>query len=118
MAYEMNLHLIDSARLRSRSSQQSTTNWVQDEESRRAWWSIWEMDVFASTVRRRPTALNWSQNETYLPSSDESWYENRPISGCLLHTSITKRWKVLESSRNRSPKAWFIVVNSLMRDAA
>jgi hypothetical protein len=115
MAYEMNLHLIDSTN--ARSSHDVAGSWLLDEECRRAWWAIWEMDVFASTVRRCPTAINWTQIETYLPASDEDWFAGRPQPSCVLKLNITNRWKILQSKRITSLKAWFVVVNSLMKEA-
>ena len=125
MAYEMNLHLVDSSfedeNAASSGAAASTTkdiaSWSQDEERRRAWWAIWEMDVFASTIRRCPTAIDWTQNETFLPVGDAAWFAGTREPSCLLHTCVNKRWKALQSCGSRSAKAWFIVVNSLMREA-
>lgn len=75
------------------------------------------MDVFASTVRRYPTAVNWSQIETLLPIEDEYWFRNQPRESCFLERDLVLRWKVLQESGNRSAKAWFIVINSFMKEA-
>ncbi|EXJ83040.1 hypothetical protein A1O3_06857 [Capronia epimyces CBS 606.96] len=114
-AYELNFHLIDAGRISIKSVPGPV--WCEDEEKRRAWWAIWEMDVFASVVRRCPTAIDWSQNETFLPSEDRHWIRGEPQESCVLHISPVSRWKFLEKTGNQSPKAWFIVVNSLMKDA-
>ena len=53
LSYEMNLHLVDT----SAGGDIMTTyaeKWSGREEMRRAWWAVWEMDVFASTIRRTP----------------------------------------------------------------
>lgn len=59
---ELQLHLVDQE-FDSSSPTADTDidveDWAQREEKRRAWWAIWEMDVFASTIRRLPTALDW-----------------------------------------------------------
>jgi len=115
-AYELNLHLIDLGRgLEDNLS--DPAQWCEDEERRRAWWAIWEMDVFASVIRRCPTAIDWSQNESFLPAEDDKWFRGEPQQSCILETSLVSRWKALEASGNQSPKAWFIVINSLMKEA-
>ncbi|CAH0051943.1 unnamed protein product [Clonostachys solani] len=116
LAYELNLHLID-ARSGSRMRQRDPVQWRDDEEKRRAWWAIWEMDVFASTIRRTPTALDWAHMETLLPVDDTDWSSDRPASSTFLARDPIQRWKTLEATGNHSPKAWFLVINSLMKDA-
>jgi Fungal specific transcription factor domain len=116
IAYELNLHLIDSGKPPDQCLSNSI-QWCEDEERRRAWWAIWEMDVFASVIRRCPTAIDWSQNETFLPADDEKWFCGEPQASCCLELSLVDRWKALQASGNQSPKAWFIVVNSLMKEA-
>ncbi|KAI1046224.1 hypothetical protein LB505_009848 [Fusarium chuoi] len=75
------------------------------------------MDVFASTIRRTPTAISWSQMEVLLPAPDANWYQDNPAGSCFLEQEPGQRWKALQESGNVSPKAWFIVINSLMKDA-
>ncbi|RDL38598.1 uncharacterized protein BP5553_02938 [Venustampulla echinocandica] len=116
IAYEMNLHLIDSGKT-SDYYLNKPAQWCEDEERRRAWWAIWEMDVFASVIRRCPTAIDWSQNETVLPAEDEKWFQGQPQASCMLEIPLVHRWKALQGTGNKSPRAWFIVVNSLMKEA-
>ncbi|KAH7164971.1 fungal-specific transcription factor domain-containing protein [Fusarium sp. MPI-SDFR-AT-0072] len=116
LAYELNLHLLDS-RYAVEQYDYNTQRWCEDEEKRRAWWAIWEMDVFASTIRRTPTAISWSQMEVLLPAPDTNWYQDTPVGSCFLEQEPGQRWKALQESGNVSPKAWFIVINSLMKDA-
>lgn len=52
-----------------------------------------------------------------LPVDDEDWFNRRPRPSCLMALDPTDRWKSLQLSGNESPKAWFIVVNSFMRNA-
>lgn len=115
VAYELNLHLIDSAD--SSQTHNDAKRWSDDEERRRAWWAIWEMDVFASTIRRCPTAIDMTQNETKLPSDDESWFSDIPRESCFLDINASGRWKALQQAGSTSAKAWFIVINSYMREA-
>ena len=116
-AYELNFHLIDFGQDDQSPHTSNPTQWSEDEEKRRAWWSIWEMDVFASVMRRCPTTIDWCQNETFLPAEDVRWFSDEPQQSCRLETDVVQRWKVLSATGNRSPKAWFIVINSLMKEA-
>ncbi|KIW56451.1 hypothetical protein PV05_05110 [Exophiala xenobiotica] len=109
------MHLID--RNKGTDDKVDADLWCEEEGRRRAWWAIWEMDVFASVIRRCPTGIDWSQNETFLPAEDEKWYRGQPQKSCTLRQDLIERYKFLEASGNKSPKAWFIVVNSLMKGA-
>ncbi|KAH6844518.1 fungal-specific transcription factor domain-containing protein [Chaetomium sp. MPI-CAGE-AT-0009] len=118
-AYDMNLHIVDANHDPASTPDQSAVDisrWVLLEERRRAWWAVWEMDVFASTIRRLPTAIDASLNLTMLPVPDECWFSDKHQESCFLAEDPSLRWKHLEQSGNRSAKAWFIVVNSLMRN--
>ncbi|KAH8812365.1 fungal-specific transcription factor domain-containing protein [Xylogone sp. PMI_703] len=114
IAYELQLHLIDK---NSQIPNPGGANLHLDEEKRRAWWTIWEFDVYASTVRRLPTGIDWKNNETFLPISDELWYADKTAKSCKLDRDPAVAWKSLRESGNTSPKAWFIVINALMRCA-
>jgi hypothetical protein len=119
LAYEMNLHAVDASytcKLNERGRNINPRQWSHLEERRRAWWAIWEMDVFASTIRRLPTAIDWSQNWTLLPVDDKYWFDDLYQESCFLVHDAKLRWKCLSQSGNKSPKAWFIVINSLMRN--
>ncbi|CBF76215.1 fungal specific transcription factor domain-containing protein [Aspergillus nidulans FGSC A4] len=117
LAYEMNLHLVDVQGPRNAAAAVDIARWCSDEEQRRAWWAIWEMDVFATTIRRTPTAMDWSQIEILLPVDDEHWFQCQLQESCFFEPDPIRRWKMLESCGNQSPKAWFIVINSLMKEA-
>lgn len=114
-AYELNMHLID--RNKRDNDKVDPEQWCEEEGRRRAWWAIWEMDLFASVIRRCPTGIDWSQNETFLPAEDEKWYRGEPQRSCILRQDLIERYKCLEATGNKSPKAWFLVVNSLMKEA-
>ncbi|KAK0657879.1 fungal-specific transcription factor domain-containing protein [Cercophora newfieldiana] len=118
-SYEMNLHLVDAnhdPKTKTDKTPGDIQRWVLLEERRRAWWAVWEMDVFASTIRRLPTAINASVNLTMLPVSDSYWFNDRYQESCFLTEDCSLRWKHLTESGNESAKAWFIVTNSLMRN--
>ena len=122
IAYDMNLHLVDVNRARKsgQNSQDAQSlgddQWSALEEQRRAWWAIWEMDVFASTIRRSPMGVDWSQNLTMLPIPDSCWFKNIRQYSCFLVEDPSQRWKLLVQSGNTSARAWFIVINSLMQN--
>lgn len=120
IAYELKLHNIDSVKVKLRGADTEpcgVAQWVSDEERRRVWWTLWEFDIFASSIQESDTAIDATRNVTLLPVDDESWFSQRPTRSCLLELNPTKRWKSLQASGNISAKAWFIVMNSYMRDA-
>ncbi|KAF2808093.1 uncharacterized protein BDZ99DRAFT_420913 [Mytilinidion resinicola] len=114
IAYELRLNFIDIDRPDYSSD---VDKWCVDEERRRCWWAIWEMDVFASSIRRCPTAIDWTTNETYLPAKDSCWFNGRYQKSCFLELNATDRVNSLRDSGNRGADAWFIVLNSMMHDA-
>ncbi|PYI05429.1 hypothetical protein BO78DRAFT_371111 [Aspergillus sclerotiicarbonarius CBS 121057] len=116
VAYELRLHLLDTDN-EGHYMPVNVKHWSLKEERRRVWWAIWELDVFASTTRRLPTAIDWNQNWTKLPVDDESWVRGDPQDSCHLATDSMERLQLLQACGNRSAKAWFILLNSLMRTA-
>jgi hypothetical protein len=114
LAYETNLHILDS---KAAVKEEDPVLWQADEEKRRAFWAIWEMDVFASTIRRTPTAIDWRQIEILLPVDNSDWFQGRLTPSCFMEADENQRWKTLQDSNNQSPKAWFLVINSLMKAA-
>ncbi|TGO51915.1 hypothetical protein BELL_1697g00010 [Botrytis elliptica] len=116
LAYEMNLHLVDASSMGDRSSHEEEP-WVIKEEKRRAWWAIWEMDTYASVLRRCPAGIDWKQHKVLLPVDDESWSQGRSKPSCFLGTGFISRCKDLAETGSKSEKAWFIVINSLAKEA-
>lgn len=118
IAYEMRLHLLDyEDRVEEPTSHHEVRAWSLKEEHRRCWWSLWEMDIFASTIQRAPTAIDRYTNETCLPVSDEMWFADKFQKSCLLQRDPSERWKRLKATRNEDCFAWCILLSSLMRDA-
>ncbi|OAG36115.1 hypothetical protein AYO21_09742 [Fonsecaea monophora] len=117
IAYELRLHLIDSKAYEKVPTRDSELMiWSSDEERRRCWWALWEMDIFSSTIQRAPTAIDWSANETFLPVADEYWFTNTYQASCLLIGSPEERWKRLKQSGNENSTAWAHLLGSLMHD--
>ena len=52
VAYELDLHLVDSDEREEdiNFTDKAALSWCFDEEKRRIWWAIWEMDTFARYV--------------------------------------------------------------------
>ncbi|EXJ82887.1 hypothetical protein A1O3_06703 [Capronia epimyces CBS 606.96] len=111
VAYELDLHHVDRGNTPEQTDPQI---WTEIEERRRTWWFIWEMDVFASTIRRCPAAIDWRDNETRFPVCDEDWFARTFQPSCFLETKPLDRLRVLQQCGTQSPKAWFIVLNSFM----
>ena len=112
LAYDLHLHLVDK---NTKKRSPNNTEFHLLEEKRRSWWTIWEFDVFASSIRKLPTAIDWTNNETWLPIDNQLWFSNTAARSCTLNPDPAVAWKELEKSGNRSPQAWFIVVNALAR---
>ncbi|KJK78013.1 hypothetical protein H634G_06596 [Metarhizium anisopliae BRIP 53293] len=116
IAFELRLHILDRD-VDDASIWRDPELWSAMEERRRAWWAIWELDVFTSTVRRLPALIDWNENWTKLPVDDVCWIRKTPQRSCYLAADPMERFKLLEACGNKSAKAWFIIANSLMRTA-
>ncbi|KAF3066908.1 Fumarylacetoacetate hydrolase domain-containing protein 2 [Trichoderma lentiforme] len=119
IAYELRLHLVDLP-LKLSSTKTDTDPvevWMAKEERRRAWWTIWEFEVFATTIRKCPLGMDPEQHATLLPVDDKFWFNGEKKPSCFFETDPVLRWKELKNSDNESGRAWFIVINSFMRDA-
>ena len=95
---EKNLHLIDSEAPNARvpTGRAELTRWCFDEERKRCWWAVWEMEFFASTIRRCPTGIHWTQNKTFLPVDESYWFDQRFHKSCFLQPNRRnggKPWK-------------------------
>lgn len=119
LGYDLKLHLLDIHSVDSDGdkTERDLERWSLLEERRRAWWALWELDVFASTIRRLPLAIDWTQNFTWLPAPDACWFQGVYKHSCFLAPDPGQRWKNMSRVVNTSAKAWLIVVTSLMHDA-
>lgn len=113
-AIEMKLNAVDA---NTSWPPESVGEWIMQEERRRLFWSLWEFDVFAGTIRRAPSAIDWKTCRTMLPVSDANWFSGTPQNSCFLHPDPLRRLKDLKASGNEGSRAWFIVINSYMREA-
>jgi hypothetical protein len=119
IAYELRLHLVDlPLKLSSTSTDLDPVDvWIAKEERRRAWWTLWEFEVFATTIRKCPLGMDLKQHATLLPVDDIFWFNGKKTPSCFFEANPVLRWKELKKSDNESGRAWFIVINSFMRDA-
>lgn len=119
IAHELGLHQIDEQRLKDGKDQEIVTQeqWMQDEEKRRAFWAIWEMDAFAAITRGLPPTFCLSTISTQLPSQDEFSLRGDAHRSCILNPEITQRLDGVLLSKSRSAAVWRILISSLALDA-
>lgn len=118
LAYDLGINTIDEdvcSQLDLDTPQwNSAEDWVLREELRRAWWCVWELDTFASTMSRRPYTIDRNLMQVLLPSSDEQWFAGEPVASAPMGTTCLTAWKSLQGSPNQDERAWFLVANFLM----
>ncbi|KAK0760551.1 hypothetical protein N5P37_006745 [Trichoderma harzianum] len=119
LAYELRLHLVDlPLKLSSTKTDMDLVEvWVAREERRRAWWTIWEFEVFATTIRKCRLGMDLEQHATLLLVDDKFCFNGEKKPSCFFQKDPVLRWIELKNSDNESGRAWFIVINSFMRDA-
>lgn len=84
---------------------------MEKEELRRLWWSVWELDCFASGLSSRPFAFD--PQDVMLPSADENWFSKTPIASTHLRGDFRTVWKCLQGSSNQDRRAWYLLCNHL-----
>lgn len=116
LAYDLDLHIIDNDLLSGDSDRRepSIDEWLLREEKRRAWWMIWEMDTFASTLSLRPFTIDGRFMQVLLPVSDKAWCDKIQIPSVPL---IDMAWEKLCDSPNQDERAWFLICLSILRQA-
>lgn len=110
LAYDLDLCGVDE----EDSEGLDVEEWVRREELRRAFWLVWELDTFGSTVSMRPYAIDRRRIAVLLPVSDEAWFAETPVSSARLEADPSKLWKSLQKCENQDERAWFLVANFLM----
>ena len=110
IAYDLGLSEMDEE-----SSEKTTVcSWVRREEMRRAWWAVWELDTFGSSIYRRPFSIDRRRMSVKLPVSDEAWFAGTEMPSARLLTRPGHCWKSLQGCENSDERAWFLVANHLM----
>ena len=120
LAYGLGLNEIDVKSLgESPQAPQwnSVVDWIQREERRRAWWSVWELDTFTSVILRRPFTLDRNRTHVFLPVSDDSWFAGEPVASVLIKPEISRCWESLSDCPNQDERAWFLLSNYIMAQA-
>ena len=92
--------------------------WSLKEEKRRAWWLVWELDVFTATILRRSRGISKNQMNVLLPVSDSFWFADTPTRSVFLQSDLLHIWQTLENFSAADERAWFLVTSSLMAVAA
>jgi hypothetical protein len=121
LAVDLGLNNVDKDMTQNKdlspSDEEPTVPWSSREEKRRLWWLIWELDIFAATILRRPHMLEKDQMNVLLPVSDESWHSGRPTESAFMQTNVLHTWKTLSTSPNQDERAWLLVTTCLMAKA-
>ncbi len=116
IALELNLYAVDANKDPNACST-DVEQWCKEEEQRRAYWAIWEMDQFANHLKHIPMTVDWTQNYVLLPAEDEKWFRGQPQRSCFLDSDLITRSKTLHATGNKSDRAWYIVMASLNPEA-
>lgn len=112
MAYGLSLHRIDDVDPTQRQ------DWIADEERRRAWWAVYQIDNVSSVIACRPFNLDTSNMEVLLPISDQAWFSGKfTKSASMSPRGPSEVWRSLQNCENQAPYAWYLVINELLRSA-
>ncbi|KAJ9602802.1 hypothetical protein H2200_012582 [Cladophialophora chaetospira] len=118
LAYDLEIDLVDEDICDQgdpfAAQADAAEDWVLREDLRRAWWSVWELDTFASTVARRPYTIDRTKMYVLLPVSDECWFNEQPLDSAPMGATPSTAWRSLQGSPNQDERAWFLVANFLM----
>ncbi|KAG6358343.1 hypothetical protein INS49_014227 [Diaporthe citri] len=119
LAYDLSIDSLDQS-LRidpSACHSEAPEEWIVKEEYRRAWWSVWELDAFASMVTRRPQTIDNTRMHVLLPVSDQAWLQGKPVASAFMGNSPETAWKALRSCPNQDERAWHLVATCLLASA-
>ena len=121
LAMDLGLNTLDediiSSGLTYTTNSVTPEEWSQREEQRRAWWLVWELDVFASTISRRPHGIDRSQMHVLLPVSDKYWFSDTPIPSTPVKADPFQAWDSLSGCPNQDERVWFLLSTFLMATA-
>lgn len=110
LAYDLGLSEVDD----DDGNHQIPNDPVEKEEMRRAWWVVWELDTFASTVSRNPFSIDRKRMAVSLPISDEAWFAEIDVPSAQLNMLPGHSWRSLQGCENQDERAWFLVANHFM----
>lgn len=113
LAYELGINTVDTE-VDGESCSINAAEWQREEELRRVWWSVWELDTFASAIGCRPHAIDPARTAVKLPASDAAWFAGEPVESVLVDHDPLHTWHCLRDCPNQEERAWFLVVNHLL----
>ena len=117
LALELGLNNIDAGQDEPPAAQKTSDEWVIMEEKRRAWWAVWELDVFSSTILRRPYCVDKEHMTVLLPVPDTEWFADNPVPSTMINTNTAQIWNTLQDHMHLGTRAWFLVSTFLMARA-
>lgn len=109
LADELGLPRIDS----EVNAEAAHLEWVEQEERRRAWWLVWELDVFGSSVCQRSFSTEWRRASVKLPVRDDFWFACQETDAPRLPRRLGSIWLVLDSLSRKDARMWFLLANLL-----
>lgn len=92
----------------------SVEQWSRLEECRRAWWSVWELDCFSSSIACRAHTIDKRKMHVRLPVSDERWFANTPVESVVMGPDPLHACHCLKDCPNQDERAWHVIVNFLL----
>lgn len=87
---------------------------IEQEELRRTWWAVWELDTFGSMILLRPFVVDRRHVAVKLPISDQAWFAGDHVKSDTLRLHKQIDWTALCASPNQSERAWFLVAYSIL----
>ncbi|KAJ9615219.1 hypothetical protein H2200_001293 [Cladophialophora chaetospira] len=113
LAYDLGIDKVDLKVHKNPETGPSMT-WRKREELRRTWWSIWELDTFASAISCRAHTIDRVKMAVMLPVSDEDWFNDHPVESVVINPDPLHAWYSLRDSPNQDERAWFLLINYLL----
>lgn len=117
LAYELELDKVDEDFEKTKYQMTIPEAWSRQEERRRLWWCIWELDGFAAAIACRRPTIDKGNMQVMLPVSDKTWFSNTPVESAIIDPVPTTAWKTLEKCENQDVRAWFLLANFLLLSA-
>ena len=117
LALELGLNNIDAGQDEAPVAQNPPDEGVITEEKRRAWWAVWELDVFSSTILRRPYCVDKEHMAVLLPIPDTEWFADNPVPSTMINTNTLRIWDTMRDHLHLGARAWFLVSTFLMAKA-
>ncbi|KAJ9615910.1 hypothetical protein H2200_001987 [Cladophialophora chaetospira] len=117
LALELGLNNIDAKADEAQVTPKAPDEWVLTEEKRRAWWAVWELDVFSSTILRRPYCIDKEHMVVLLPIPDTEWFADTSVPSTMINTNTAQIWDTLQDHLHLGARAWFLVSTFFMARA-